>query len=121
LDLLESGLMDNAHQMGGRLMAGLRQLQARHPVIGDVRGAGRFVGIELVEDRKTKAPANSLAHELEQRAFKRDCFCFNAARASSAWRRPWSSTKSTWTPPFGSSTSASPNKPGDHAGTQPGS
>jgi len=71
LDLLESGLMDNPHQMGGRLMAGLRQLQARHPVIGDVRGAGRFVGIELVEDRKTKAPAKSLALELEQRAFQK--------------------------------------------------
>jgi 4-aminobutyrate aminotransferase len=71
LDLLEGGLMDNARHMGEHLLSGLKELQTRHEVIGDVRGLGLFVGIELVEDRKTKAPASSLSHELEQRAFQK--------------------------------------------------
>ena len=71
LDLLEGGLMENARRMGERLLAGLQDLQARHQIIGDVRGLGLFVGIELVEDRKTKAPAKSLALQLEQRAFQK--------------------------------------------------
>ena len=69
--LMEGGLMENARRMGERLLAGLQGLQARHQIIGDVRGLGLFVGIELVEDRKTKAPAKSLALELEQRAFQK--------------------------------------------------
>jgi len=71
LDLLEGGLMENARRMGERLLAGLQGLRARHQIIGDVRGLGLFVGIELVEDRKTKAPAKSLALGLEQRAFQK--------------------------------------------------
>jgi len=71
LDLLESGLMDNAGRMGERLLRGLKDLQTRHDAIGDVRGLGLFVGIELVEDRKTKSPATALAHDLEQRLFQK--------------------------------------------------
>ena len=71
LDLLEGGIMDNARRMGERLLAGLRDLRARHEIIGDVRGRGLFVGIELVEDRKTKVPAKSVAQALEQAAFKK--------------------------------------------------
>src|SRR3989304_1278929 len=71
LDLLEGGLMENARRMGERLLAGLQGLRARHQIIGDVRRLGLFVGIELVEDRKTKAPAKALALELEQRAFQK--------------------------------------------------
>jgi 4-aminobutyrate aminotransferase len=71
LDLLEGGLMDNARTMGEWLLTGLKGLQGRHEVIGDVRGLGLFIGIELVEDRRTKAPAKALAHELEQRLFQK--------------------------------------------------
>ncbi|HEY6285288.1 MAG TPA: aspartate aminotransferase family protein [Ktedonobacteraceae bacterium] len=56
----EEGLVEQAQQRGDYLMAGLRELQNRHEHIGDVRGKGLLVGIELVEDRTSKKPADVL-------------------------------------------------------------
>lgn len=52
----EENLLDNVNTMGDYLMDGLRQLQEKHALIGDVRGKGLFVGAELVKDRQTKEP-----------------------------------------------------------------
>ncbi|MCP5089241.1 MAG: aminotransferase class III-fold pyridoxal phosphate-dependent enzyme [Rhodobacteraceae bacterium] len=57
----DEGLQENAQAMGGRLLAGLREMQARHPVIGDVRGFGLFIGVELVKSRETLEPATDIA------------------------------------------------------------
>lgn len=57
LDVLaEEGLNDRALVMGNYLAAGLRELQDRHEIIGDVRGFGLLQGVELVKDRETRAP-----------------------------------------------------------------
>jgi 4-aminobutyrate aminotransferase len=53
------GLVDNAARMGERLQKGLRELQAEHPVIGDVRGLGLMVGVEFTRDRQADAAAAS--------------------------------------------------------------
>lgn len=53
---LEEGLFERARQVEQWLDHGLRQLQERHPVIGDVRGLGAHFGIELVKDRASKEP-----------------------------------------------------------------
>src|SRR5205814_1550246 len=58
LDVIhEEGLQENAQRVGTHLMEGMRALMEKYVLIGDVRGLGLFIGIELVLDRQTLAPA----------------------------------------------------------------
>jgi 4-aminobutyrate aminotransferase-like enzyme/Ser/Thr protein kinase RdoA (MazF antagonist) len=62
LDVLrEENLQQNALTVGTQWMRDLRELQAKHPLIGDVRGLGLFLGIDLVTDLETRAPATRQA------------------------------------------------------------
>jgi 4-aminobutyrate aminotransferase-like enzyme len=62
LEVLEKEqLMLNAKQVGNYLRQELQTLKARHDLIADVRGAGLFIGVELVTDRTTLIPATTLA------------------------------------------------------------
>jgi 4-aminobutyrate aminotransferase len=69
--LLEEGLMDNARRMGEFLLSSLRGLADRQRQIGDVRGKGLMVGVELVRDRASKAPVTALRNGVVQRAFNK--------------------------------------------------
>ena len=51
------GLQANSLKVGNQLLTGLRQLQEKHTIIGEVRGRGLMIGVELVKDRVTKEPA----------------------------------------------------------------
>jgi len=63
----EAGLQANARAVGGELLSGLRTLAEAHPAIGDCRGRGLFLGIELVKDRNSKLPAADVADYLVNR------------------------------------------------------
>jgi 2,2-dialkylglycine decarboxylase (pyruvate) len=62
--VIEEDLAARAARQGGRLLEHLRELQTRHELIGDVRGMGLLCGIELVEDRDSRAPADALGAAL---------------------------------------------------------
>lgn len=58
LDVIrDEGLQQRSVQIGDYLLTGIRKLAQRHELIGNVRGAGMFIGVELVSDRASKAPA----------------------------------------------------------------
>ena len=63
-------LMENAAKVGAALQDGLRELAQRHRMVGDVRGRGLAVGVELVADRQARAPATKQAAKLIYRAFE---------------------------------------------------
>ena len=68
LDIVEDeGLQANAQAMGNRLLTGLKELQDKHPAIGDVRGMGLFIGVELVTDQDSREPATALADHVLNR------------------------------------------------------
>ena len=60
LEVIENeNLQENSRKMGAYILAGLNRLKEKHPIIGDVRGKGLMLGIEMVKDRKTKEPATA--------------------------------------------------------------
>ena len=67
----EEGLQDHAAAVGAGLLDALRPLAARHSLIGDIRGAGLFLGVELVRDRETLEPAASEASDVVNRMRER--------------------------------------------------
>ncbi|MFC0805613.1 aminotransferase class III-fold pyridoxal phosphate-dependent enzyme [Ensifer sp. P24N7] len=72
LDVIEGeDLRRNALDIGNHLLAAFRTMQERYEVIGDVRGLGLFLGIELVSDRRTRAPATEIARAVANGARQR--------------------------------------------------
>ena len=71
LDVLESEqLAANARAMGERLQSGLRELQKRYDVIGDVRGQGLLIGVELVKNREAREPFHDLGLKVTRRCME---------------------------------------------------
>ena len=69
LEIIErEKLQENALKIGNQLLAGLNRLKEKHNVIGDVRGKGLMLGVELVKDRKTKEPAKAESAQVMENA-----------------------------------------------------
>ena len=71
IKLLENNLMKNAEKQGDRLLKGLVEMQKTFECMGDVRGKGLMVAVELVKDRETKEPATALRPRLIKKAFEK--------------------------------------------------
>jgi len=71
IELLEQGLADNAAQLGAAMMDRLRDWPLRYSVVGDVRGQGLMIGIELVTDPVSKQKAPEYRDRVVQEAFRR--------------------------------------------------
>lgn len=69
LDLVEQEYMANAAKVGDYLLAEMRNLAEKYPVIGDVRGKGLMIGMEFVEDRAGKKPAKQFVADLIHEAY----------------------------------------------------
>ncbi|MGC9468048.1 MAG: acetyl ornithine aminotransferase family protein [Anaerolineae bacterium] len=78
LRLLEDGMIDNAAAMGTLASARLRAMMADHPSMGDVRGRGLMIGVEIVEDRESKPRAPELRNRIVQEAFMRGLLLLGA-------------------------------------------
>ena len=72
IEIIESeGLVDNAARVGAHALERLHDIKDRHSLIGDVRGLGLVMGIDLVEDRATKEPAMAAADRILYRALEK--------------------------------------------------
>lgn len=68
----QEGLLEQAEETGEFIMDALRELQMRHPTMGDVRGRGLMIGVEFVKDRDSRERAPELRNEVVERAFGHD-------------------------------------------------
>jgi 2,2-dialkylglycine decarboxylase (pyruvate) len=84
LDVIEEeGLVGQARQRGDYLLGRLGELQTEHEQIGDVRGRGLLVGLELVEERASRRPANALGAAVTEECLRRG-LSMNIVRAGSS-------------------------------------
>ncbi len=84
----EERLLENAEKVGGHLIKRLREMQDSHPMIGDVRGRGLMVGVELVKDKNSKVPAKDETEEVMMRCFEKGAALVNCGVSVIRWMPP---------------------------------
>jgi 4-aminobutyrate aminotransferase len=84
----EERLLENAEKVGGHLIKRLREMQDSHPMIGDVRGRGLMVGVELVKDKDSKVPAKDETEEVMMRCFEKGAALVNCGVSVIRWMPP---------------------------------
>ncbi len=80
IDLLRTSLMQNAAEVGAYMIGLLKELQEKHAIIGDVRGRGLMIGIELVRDRVTKERATTERNQVVNACFDRGMLILGAGQ-----------------------------------------
>ena len=82
MDVLEAGGMQNAATVGELMLGRLRGWQAEHRIVGDVRGRGLMIGIEIVKDQATREPAAELRDRIVDMAFERGLLILGCGETS---------------------------------------
>ncbi|HEU4769329.1 MAG TPA: acetyl ornithine aminotransferase family protein [Pyrinomonadaceae bacterium] len=93
IELLEGGLVQNSADVGAYLKAGLEKLKQKHECIGDVRGMGMMIGVEIVEDKTSLKPAADLRDKIEVACFERGLIILGAGPNAIRWSPPLVLTK----------------------------
>ncbi len=88
LRLIENGMMQNAAEMGRYLLEQLKQLEARHLLIGEVRGIGLMIGVEIVKDREARTPAPKLRDKIVDLAFENGLLLLGAGESAIRFMPP---------------------------------
>ncbi|HLM58631.1 MAG TPA: acetyl ornithine aminotransferase family protein [Pyrinomonadaceae bacterium] len=88
IELLEGGLVRNSAEVGAHLEAGLRRLQQKHDCIGDVRGFGLMLGVEMVKDSESNAAAPELRDRVEMECYNRGLILLGAGYNTIRWSPP---------------------------------
>ncbi len=88
LDLLEGGLIDNARVLGDYFKSRLLKLKERYSLIGDVRGRGLLLGIELVKNLETKEHATALRNEIIEKCFRKGLLILGCGESSIRFTPP---------------------------------
>jgi 4-aminobutyrate aminotransferase len=81
IDLIEQQYLANAAEVGEYALDAFKELQARHPSLGDVRGKGLMIGLEFVEDKASKKPAEKIRNAVEELAFERGLLLLGCAKS----------------------------------------
>jgi 4-aminobutyrate aminotransferase len=89
----EEKLLENATNVGGYLLKRLKEMQDNHPMMGDVRGKGLMVGVELVKDKVSKEPAKKETEEVMMRCFEKGAALVNCGVSVIRWMPPLLITK----------------------------
>jgi 4-aminobutyrate aminotransferase len=82
VDILEHGAIDNAAKVGGKILQRLQGWKSTHPLVGDVRGRGLMIGIELVKDKTTREPAPALRNRVETLCFEKGLMILGCGETS---------------------------------------
>jgi 4-aminobutyrate aminotransferase len=82
IELLEHGLIENAAKMGRIAMKRLQDMEKQYDFIGDVRGKGLMIGMELVADKKTKEPVKDKRDAVVYEAFKQGLLLLGAGKSA---------------------------------------
>jgi 4-aminobutyrate aminotransferase len=82
MDVLEREGIENAARVGGKMLERLRGWKETHPLVGDVRGRGLMIGIELVKDKATREPATALRNRVETLAFEKGLMLLGCGETS---------------------------------------
>jgi 4-aminobutyrate aminotransferase len=82
IDVLEREGIANAAHVGGKMLERLHGWTETHPLVGEVRGRGLMIGIELVKDKVTREPATALRNRIETLAFERGLMILGCGETS---------------------------------------
>ena len=82
IKILEEGLIDNAAKQGAYMMNELKKLERMYPIIGDVRGLGLMLAVEIVRDKETKEYASEIRDSIIQKAFSKGLLLLSCGRSA---------------------------------------